>query len=299
MKHDATVHGTAPRLFGVGALFLMAGCGRYGFNTADSSNSAGDTGGDVAIPCTTLLAPDAIANLGLWLRGDNVDRQDNATLTGGQQIAEWDDLSAAAHLARADSAYPEVVNGPRLITAGRNGHDVVRFEGDQALHLSTLVATGDVTVVFVVANEDTYPLIDDLSAVLSTQLFASCDTRSGFTTYSSNGFVSPDVPVIRMEVNSCGDTGVLYQLNGGAQYSTNILLPFGPGVYHIGAAWVSGVGIASGAALLGAARNFGAPPTSDANMILAELVIYLRILDDTERQGLYCYLSDRWGIALQ
>jgi hypothetical protein len=154
--------------------------------------------------------------------------------------------------------------------------------------------------VFVIANEDSYPLIDDFSAVLSTQYIgAGCATRSGFTAFSSNGFLTQDLPVIRMEVNSCDDTGVQYQLNGGAQSSSSIVVPFGPGAYHIGAAWVSGVGIASGPALLGAAQNFGAPPASDANMILAELVIYRRILADTERQGLYCHLSQRWGIALQ
>ena len=231
--------------------------------------------------------PTDISGLQLWLSADNVDGSNNSTLSDGNAVATWTDLSGNGRNATQATG----ANRPLFKTGIVNGKPVVRFDGTNDLLSSSWVAA-------------------KLSAGTIILVFSSTDTVGSMLTQDPSGWNNLDTLI------GIGTQNVVVATNGrlafethgpvtdeknGTQSSTAV----NDGAFYIGVALISGTTYniflngtlntsesgKSQSGLFGANGSqsviIGGRPT--ANFFLgdiAEIIVYNRALTTAERRNL-------------
>jgi len=230
------------------------------------------------------FSPTNIADMALWL-----DAADAATvsLDASSNVEQWNDKSGNGRHAGQTTA----ANRPDYAST-LNGKSVVGFSGSPEVLTGAQIVSGAATpTVFVVgratgtnAQECFVNLSSDSATVgghfnvtfepglriiggATTFAGASIVTESIFTLGVSNPSVGDAYCYVNGDERSVSSTGVTSINLNGTQYS-------------VGA---GGAGFAASYFL---------------NGIVAEILVYTRVLTDAERQRVESYLSAKWGIAL-
>ena len=77
---------------------------------------------------------DNISGLALWLDASNIDGNNNSSLSDGDAVSEWKDLSGGDHHAGQSDSNRQ----PKLIENGINTKPAVKFNRTEGDYLKTL-----------------------------------------------------------------------------------------------------------------------------------------------------------------
>ncbi len=231
------------------------------------------------------LIPTDIADCELWLDGDDTD-----TITlNGSDVSEWTDKSGNNY----DVIQSTAVSQPEYILSGMNNRNILRFDGSAEYleRVYEMFLNSSSTTIFTVCS------VSDGAGTWRSPI-TSRDTNQGYMLYASNGNF--------WTVNSGTGSGWT-SINGTAiVLSTPVVLSatITNGAQNF---YVDGVGatpatdtysvntdkpIRIGAGKTEASSDFYFPGD------IAEVIIYSRVLTDTERTKIEEYLAFKWGITL-
>ena len=229
-------------------------------------------------PRQTGFNPKSIANLMLWLDGD-----DASTITLETGVKVWADKSGGSRNFTQDT-----LNSQPSYTSTLNGKRVVSFNGTshQLNNNTNIINSADVTM-FVVGQRNS-------------------GTFGGYITSmdsSFNGDLSPAVLVNNTNIAVRGDGGTLAQGSGGftgPSVITGVVANYAPSLFVAGALVQSQV--AGGTpGTLNVRTAIGTYRIAAANFLngyIAEIICYTRALGTTERQTVERYLGRKWGLTV-
>jgi hypothetical protein len=229
--------------------------------------------------------PIPASGLVLWLRGDKGVTETNGAVTG------WQDFSGNFNHA----SQPNLTKAPALTQNGSNGKPVLHFDGgDDSMDVagsSSLALTGDMTTFFVVNIADfaTYRVVWAKTAGNLARPYDYYTLPTTGIPRAFRGGASGHSSVDAMEAPIPGEFSVMgWEVNGG----TNLT--------H----YLNGAENGSGPVTV--------PATDDGNPLrigtrgddftrlkgdLAEIIIYNRALDQTERTQVVSYLNSKYALG--
>ena len=226
------------------------------------------------------IQPDAIANLSLWLKADQI-----TGLVDGDPVTTWSDQSGNGY----DGTQATVAHKPTYKTAILNGLPVVRFDGsDDHLEVNNAVGPVKEHTLFAVATTGG-------AAGLNILIGRNYTTSQGLTfLFSANNqqyragppwvaLTSFCAGSVAWNVNSYLYDGRVMQLfcNGRSPRSANQSAAMS---YHANDDWAVGASVSADAF----ANNF----TGD----IAEIILYSIALAPHQMRGIEMYLGNKWGI---
>jgi hypothetical protein len=229
------------------------------------------------------FSPASLTGLVAWYRADGTKWQNSARSTpavaDGDPVGAWDDLSGLGNNALQATAGSR----PLLKLAIQNGRPVIRYDG-----INDFLAA--------VSNAGLSPTTITIAAVMKPTSFANTPLfvakTSAYNMYSSTlGAFSADLPNVLAAAGGTLVTGTWYVLEFVTDASNMWL--YKNAVQAATRATPAG-NLASNANALGiGARGDGVSPTAGD---YAEVVIYNRALNGTERGQLETYLNAYWAI---
>lgn len=220
--------------------------------------------------------PDDISGLDLWL---DASLESSVTKDGSNKVSQWNDLSGKNnHLSQLTSA-----NQPLFVANQINNRNIIRFDstGDELLTAGKFVdlASFTIFVVFKASADSVWGSAEDIVSILTNsdnffKIVAQADDvrfryRSGASTAISE-YVSVSGTNTYIFSATLQDSGNCYFYVDGvesASDSTNIAVTNSPSDISIYGAYSGDV---------------------------AELLIYNRILTNSELQNIGKYLANKW-----
>lgn len=230
-------------------------------------------------PRQTGFSPRNIANLVLWLDGD-----DASTITLETGVKVWADKSGGSRNFTQDTlnsqpSYSSTLNGKRVVSFNGTAH--------QLNNLTNIINTANVTM-FVVGQRNS-------------------GTFGGYITSMDNGGggdVSPGILINFSNVAVRGDAGTLATAAGGfsgPSVITALLTGYAPSLYVNGSFVQSQAASPSVNTALNVKTSIGTYRIQAANFLngyIAEIICYTRALGTTERQRVERYLGRKWGLTV-
>lgn len=215
------------------------------------------------------------SNLRLWLRADAGIESVTSTF-GTLRVAGWRDQSGQ----HFDAQQADRLRQPVVVPDALNGKPVIRFDGvDDGLLVDAALNVGRPSTVFIVyrvLETNTGRLIQSASG--SNWLLGTHFNNHG---YHADAWVKSDAPIEAnrsyVSVAVQNSTSSRYYLNG-EDLTTN----------------PSPVGLLGRIALGGAVGTHHQPAYVD----LAEVIVYDRVLSDSDRQEVEAYLANRYSLFL-
>ncbi|HVS54523.1 MAG TPA: hypothetical protein VHD62_19360 [Opitutaceae bacterium] len=204
----------------------------------------------------------------LWLRATA------AGLSAAGPIARWMDHSGNGNDATQDDSGEQ----PELVMNQVNGLPVIRFDGDDILNLPDVMAgavAGEIIAVVKVTPE--VDQNNDLWVFGTGQGTGYYNSETHYNDFGSSDTQSslpmPDEALSAYHLfnTSSGDGMWIERFNG-----------------------VERLGVADVTVAFGSAPNLG---NGDLSGDIAELIVYDRVLSQSEREAVYAYLSGKYGIA--
>ncbi|MEA2542807.1 MAG: large repetitive protein [Acidobacteriaceae bacterium] len=228
-------------------------------------------------PDPALTVP--TSGMQMWLRGDK----------GNNSSTSWEDLSPKAE--NATAANPGTA--PSLIIDGSNCTPVYAFQGNQFLNFNRPIAGLNQMTIVLVAKSDQRPpaLYPSSNAAIFWQENARWGNTflSPYAEYATYRFGTTQVNTDELYTRPMtigGDYSITTSVHNG---STNRLYVNGKQVQQTHGLWA--LGGASGAAVLGEGLN-GTP----FNGKIGEVLVWNRVLSETEMEHLNDYLKAKYGI---
>ena len=118
------------------------------------------------------------SNLKLWLDASNIDMLSNTTLSDGDAISTWKDLSGNGYSLNA-------VNTPVLVTDGFNGYPAIEFE---STHLDAFRTNGIGDDLLGGKSEFDIFIVCKLNSSSNNMAFLSINDGDQSTGYAASGF---------------------------------------------------------------------------------------------------------------
>lgn len=218
--------------------------------------------------------------------------------TNGGAIARWEDSSGnGRHLTQGTSSLM-----PTLLTANRNGKNVVSFNSDFLVSSANWGLGQNKVFIFYVAKWNAYDpsninTLFDMSGSDAGQFFAMNYLGNFVLRYYTNGFWETNIPMSTFGTNWHSVASLFpRQSSGNFNYNTYVNKTLTASISandnNINFASNRYFGIGDAVSATGAAN--GAP----SNMYLAEIAIYLRPnnITDKDRQNMDAYFQEKWGI---
>jgi hypothetical protein len=245
-----------------------------GYEAVTWSNVRVESG---SAPDPSLTVP--TSGMQLWLRGDK----------GNNSNTVWEDLSPKAE--NATAANPNTA--PSLTIDGPNCTQVYAFQGNQFLQFNRPIAGLNQMTIVLVAKSDQKPpaLYPSSNAAIFWQENARWGNTylspyAGYATYRF-GTTQPNTDELYTRPMTIGgDYSITTSVHSG---STNTLYVNGTQVQQTHGLW--SLGGASGAAVLGQGLS-GTP----FNGKIGEVLVWNRVLSETEMERVDHYLKTKYGI---
>ena len=227
----------------------------------------------------SISAPDNIGGLQLWL-----DANDRSTITeSGDKVSQWDDKSGNGNdVTQGTGAFQ-----PATQSDAQNGKNVLTFDGTNhfmnSVFDSSLDLRNDFTIIYVAKTDD----IAAARRALATDGYATGVASSARTQYtalgvqdysSANDYWNTSLHIINTMTMDSSNDAIFYKNN--AVFSS----PTGANPAN---ATTTGIFIGS--------RENG---TQKWDGEIAEILIFNKVLNASERLEVNTYLSNKWGIAL-
>lgn len=221
-----------------------------------------------------------------------------AVTTNGGAIARWEDSSGnGRHLTQGTSSLM-----PTLLTANRNGKNVVSFNSDFLVSSANWGLGQNKVFIFYVAkwneyNQSGINRLYDMSGTDAGDFFADNYLNNLRIRYYTNGFNETSIPMSTFGT-AWHSVASLFprQSSGNFNYDTYINKTLAQRISasdnNINFSSNRYFGIGDAVSASGAAN--GAP----SNMYLAEIAIYLRPnnITDKDRENMDLYFQEKWGI---
>lgn len=230
-------------------------------------------------PRQTGFNPRSIANLVLWLDGD-----DSSTITLETGVKVWADKSGGSRNFTQDT-----LNSQPSYSSTLNGKRVVSFNGtSHQLNNNTNIINSANVTMFVVGQR-------------------SSGTFGGYITTMDSGAggdVSPAMLINLSNVALRGDAGTLATGAGGftgPAVLTGVLSGYAPTLYIAGSLVQSQAASASVNTALNTKTAIGTYRIAASNYLngyIGEIICYTRALGTTERQRVERYLGRKWGLTV-
>lgn len=225
-------------------------------------------------PVYPALTPDDVSNLAGWWKADAIDG-----LADGDPVASWVDSSGA------NNPFTEATNKPTYQTSELNGLPIVRFDATNDVLASALSVSNPFTVIMVAK---------------SNQAFYAANPPTRWLQGSNNWLLGVG--------KNSGDRDNVNVYNGAfIQTLANVVATQGFNIYSLKQSnpdttlWVnsqikqfrSADPSAPGTLYLGGG---GTTPSQLANADIAELIVYSRLITETERIQVEQHLKNKYAI---
>ena len=246
--------------------------------------------------------PRSISGLYAWYDATqglfNATSGGSSVTTNGATIARWEDFSGnGRHLTQNTSSLM-----PTLLTNNRNGKNVVSFDNDFLVSSANWGIGQNKVFIFYVAKWNAYNAsginsLFDMSGGDAGQFFASNYLNNFTFRYYTNGFWETSIPMSTFGTNWHSVASLFpRQPSGNFNYDTYINKALAQRI----SATDNNINFASN-------RNFGigdsvsisgTPNGTPSNMSLAELAIYVRPnnITDKDRENMDAYFQEKWAI---
>lgn len=246
--------------------------------------------------------PRSIAGLYAWYDATqglfNAMGGGSAVTANGAAIARWEDSSGnGRHLTQNTSSLQ-----PTLLTANLNGNNVVSFNSDFLVSAANWGIGQNKVFIFYVAKWNAYSssgtnALFDMSGTDAGDVFARNYLNNFYFRYSTNGFWETNIPMSTFGTNWHSVASLFpRQSSGNFNYDTYINKTLAQRI----SASDNNINFASN-------RYFGigdhvsasgTPNGAPSNMYLADLAIYIRPnnITDKDRQNMDAYFQKKWGI---
>ena len=261
------------------------GSDSFAFVVSDGTGLT-DTGTvSIDLRSTEPGAFDVTSGLRLWL-----DAADASTLSGGTEVSQWQDKSAAGN----DAAQASTAARPEYDATGFGGLGSVRFDGNDYLQFASAQMLPDGLTYFAVIETD-----NNQSGGLG-----SAGNPSNPLLGNTNGWVSNNFGVDGGSVTYKQWSDSWYTLNGGdVDDSAGHVI----GLTHDAASGAIEIYADGATAALGAYDYY--EPTNAFDVLgssmrlkdfldgeIGEVLVYDRVLSTAEQQQVQSYLAGKWGL---
>lgn len=230
--------------------------------------------------------PSKLSNLQAWYDADDSD-----TITTSTGVSQWNDKSGNDYHATQSTSGDQPATGTNTL----NGKNVLTFDGtDDNLTLPSALCSsipnGDSTI-FVVARQDAKPqqerIITMATSSNSTRMavrYNGSTSRPDFINNNTGSVVSGNVGFESLNYNiiTTSHTGTTMTLSSNA--STESTTSTGANVSDASIGSIGAVGNGNGDNLDGD---------------IAEIIIYNRVLTESERLSVHRYLYNKWGVLIK
>lgn len=248
----------------------------YGNITLTESNIVSTGGSSTDTSSITNLGSDVV----LWHDAQNIDGTNNSSLTNGNTVTSWNNLSSSSFTTSNGTSYAPTYNGTGLF-----------FNGAKAYNSTINLNNYSTMNIFVIWKPNS--LHSNLRWLWGQDnggydrtliMYASSGTThyvgrgDGGTAYATYTFTANTTVIVNCEYNTSGQTGGFY-INNSLNTSFSSLSPNGTTNTVFGAMNAS-AGQYSGASGI----------TGD----MYEIIIVNRLLTSTERTNIYNYLNQKW-----
>jgi hypothetical protein len=227
---------------------------------------------------SSAFSPTDIANLQLWFDADDAS---SFTFSSGSVVSQWNDKSGGGrHVSQGT-----VANQPGR-TGTQNGRATVVFDGNDYLDRTGIgVLFAAPLTVFVVFNP---------TASGNNRLMGSAENGFAIDHDTGFGWGTARVGVVGQYLGAILTSGTFRQICADVT-STSSTTGYLDGALE-GTDTYSAYTYSGADLTVGAARPGGAGPAVNGTAI-AELIVYSRSLNSTERGNVFSYLRDKWGVA--